>query len=150
MGHSKGNDIVSVMEMLNMGRDHPMLRDEIYCQLVKQTTNCPERGALVKAFKLLYLCLSSFAISPEVSLVVLSKISQFAKPQGFSAFRTCLCCFLLCVERSLDDCTVGEIAAACFVEWKKNNEVGPSQPYIQQAQVERIMVCFVTPSAAPL
>ena len=46
--------------VVSAGHSQAALRDEIYCQLIKQTTDCPKKDSALLGFKLIYLCLSAF------------------------------------------------------------------------------------------
>lgn len=58
----------------------PLLRDEVYCQLIKQTTANPSADSQLLGLKLLYLCLSSFQPSPALKPCLWSHLAQFAHP----------------------------------------------------------------------
>ncbi len=60
------------------GMGSPLLRDEIFCLLIKQTTGNPSPDSMLLALKLLYLCCSSFAPSSALRPCLLSHIAQFA------------------------------------------------------------------------
>ena len=97
-----GNKIDVAMHILELGRNHYILRDEIYAQIIKQCNECHDEIALILASKLLYLCLSSFKSSKEMSLIILSKICQYAKStNSFHSFRN-----------------ISEIMTNCYKQWK--------------------------------
>mmetsp|Transcript_27438 Transcript_27438/g.32442 ORF Transcript_27438/g.32442 Transcript_27438/m.32442 type:complete len:2067 (+) Transcript_27438:95-6295(+) len=50
-------------EILRVALEHPALKDEIYCLLLKQLTENPNPGSEAKALDLLQICLQSFAPS---------------------------------------------------------------------------------------
>ena len=52
-------------ELVQRGIEELLLRDEIYCQLMKQTTRHPKKENRRKGLRLLSICLSCFAPSPE-------------------------------------------------------------------------------------
>lgn len=77
-------------EILKMGRDEPLLRDEIYLQMIKQTTGNPEIPSVVHGLQLMYLCLSTFAPSSDIKMFLFSHLAIFARreypmvPIGFN------------------------------------------------------------------
>eukprot|EP01083_Nonionella_stella_P034899 95413_1 len=103
-----GNKMDAATHILEVGKSHPILRDEIYSQMIKQITDCDDSEdgiELVLGFKLFYICLSSFNSSKEMSLIILSKLCQHAEcTQSFVSFRN-----------------VPEIATNCIKAWKKMN-----------------------------
>lgn len=54
-------------EIVQEGLDEVLLRDEIYCQLIKQTNNNPKSGSMLKGFELMGLCVACFTGSPSFS-----------------------------------------------------------------------------------
>jgi hypothetical protein len=67
-------------EVILLGFNEPSIRDEIYCQLIKQTTQNPSPSSLLLGLKLLYLCISTIAPSTFVAPALLSHLSTFAHP----------------------------------------------------------------------
>lgn len=74
-------------KILQWGFQYPVLRDEIYCQIMKQTTRNPSfkrktvRGC-VMGWKLLYLCLCYFRPSLELSVVILDHCTLCLSSSG--------------------------------------------------------------------
>lgn len=128
MRHTKSDDsskYESVFSIIELGTKHINLRDEIYCQIIKQINECPTKGVLLASlFKLLYLCLSVFKCSHELSLIIVSTISEHAKPKGFSSFRS-----------------VSEIAAKCYKQWKVLTTVGPANNMLTRKDIKNILDC---------
>ncbi|KAK2962823.1 putative MyTH4 domain containing protein [Blattamonas nauphoetae] len=56
-----------IQTVLETGQKTPILRDELYCQIIKQATNCPNKQYRVQGFELLALACGSFA--PSASLL---------------------------------------------------------------------------------
>ena len=63
--------LMLVVSHLLVGVNEPLLRDEIYCQLIKQTTNNPAGESIVLGFKLMYLCMATFPPSKELARYIL-------------------------------------------------------------------------------
>jgi len=69
-------------EILLLGIDKPELRDELYCQLVKQLTNNPVRPSEIRGWKLMALCLQCFPPTKDFELYLGQFIVYFvAKPK---------------------------------------------------------------------
>mgnify|MGYP002403097732 CR=1 FL=1 len=66
---------------MRVGVSEPLLRDEVYCQLIKQTTKNPNQRSLLLGLKLLWLCASCFPPSPELYPFLLSHLATFAHSQ---------------------------------------------------------------------
>eukprot|EP01097_Dermamoeba_algensis_P005188 TRINITY_DN3298_c0_g1_i1.p1 TRINITY_DN3298_c0_g1~~TRINITY_DN3298_c0_g1_i1.p1 ORF type:complete len:1335 (+),score=354.39 TRINITY_DN3298_c0_g1_i1:147-4007(+) len=56
---------VLAREVLQTGIQEPLLRDEIYCQLIKQMTSNPTLASVDKGWRLMKLCLQTFPPSSE-------------------------------------------------------------------------------------
>uniref|UniRef100_A0A7S0H256 Uncharacterized protein n=1 Tax=Amorphochlora amoebiformis TaxID=1561963 RepID=A0A7S0H256_9EUKA len=65
--------------VVSAGHSEPALRDEIFCQLIKQTTETPKNEWQLLGFRLIYLCLSAF-MPVRCAPVLLSHLARFAKP----------------------------------------------------------------------
>ena len=65
-------------EVVLVGVNERVMRDEILCQLVKQTTENRNQASLLLGLKLLYLALSTFSPSPALSPFILSHLALFA------------------------------------------------------------------------
>lgn len=57
---------------------HTQLRDEAYCQLIKQTSGNPNREALIMTWRLLFVCLCIFAPSKKFAPFLMSHIAWYA------------------------------------------------------------------------
>ncbi len=86
-------------EIIDLGRKEPLFRDEIYCQLMKQTSQNPNSDSLIKGWRLMYLCLSNFPISKEMSSFLLSHMAATAHTElpvdlGFQSLKDlCTNCY---------------------------------------------------------
>ena len=74
--------------ILTICKKIPRLRDELFAQLIKQTTSNTSSKSQILCYKLIYLCLSAFLPSTEMCLILFSHLSQTAKSSGFSGFET--------------------------------------------------------------
>lgn len=61
----KGKDYKLIQELVQLGVDNIPMRDEIYCQICKQTTNNPRRESILKGWQLLLFCVGAFAPSKD-------------------------------------------------------------------------------------
>eukprot|EP00457_Paulinella_chromatophora_P000196 gb/GEZN01000196.1/.p1 GENE.gb/GEZN01000196.1/~~gb/GEZN01000196.1/.p1 ORF type:complete len:1849 (-),score=405.96 gb/GEZN01000196.1/:204-5750(-) len=56
----------------------PLLRDEVFAQIVKQTTSNPSDDSVLMGFKLLYMCLQCFRPGPQLMPVINSHLASAA------------------------------------------------------------------------
>lgn len=76
---SKGADPSTfVQSIVQTGIDVSGLRDEIFCQLCKQTTGNPSRESMLKGWELIHFCLICFQPSQEFSGHLLRFIKEIA------------------------------------------------------------------------
>eukprot|EP01114_Cavostelium_apophysatum_P016197 TRINITY_DN4552_c1_g1_i1.p1 TRINITY_DN4552_c1_g1~~TRINITY_DN4552_c1_g1_i1.p1 ORF type:complete len:1671 (-),score=460.55 TRINITY_DN4552_c1_g1_i1:15-4412(-) len=73
---SKTFESGTAQQILSNGLELPELRDEIYCQLVKQATRNPKAEHAWKIWELLTFCLSTFAPSPTLQPYLASYLFQ--------------------------------------------------------------------------
>jgi len=64
--------------VLQQAIQEPQLRPEIYCQLVKQTTQCKSEFSLLRTWKLMLLCMHAFEPEGEVKKCILSHAAKHA------------------------------------------------------------------------
>ncbi|MES1907960.1 MAG: hypothetical protein MHM6MM_000984 [Cercozoa sp. M6MM] len=96
-------------EVVSLGMSEPALRNEIFMQLIKQTTNNPSAQSCVRGWKVLYLCLGAFTPSAQVfGPCLLSHLAVFADPRPRQ-----LCSFD----------TLKEAAASCFLQWQLTKQI---------------------------
>ncbi len=76
---SGGVPSAAACALLARGVAHPGLRNEIYCQLMKQTSRCSDAGRLEKGWRLLYLCLRHFPPGRDLAPYLLSHVTQAAR-----------------------------------------------------------------------
>ena len=91
-------------EVVLVGVNERVMRDEILCQLIKQTTENRNQASTLLGLKLLYLCLSTFSPSPSLSPFILSHLALFAMaalPAGGVGFSS-----------------VDELATNCWLVWE--------------------------------
>mmetsp|Transcript_14919 Transcript_14919/g.23763 ORF Transcript_14919/g.23763 Transcript_14919/m.23763 type:complete len:255 (+) Transcript_14919:156-920(+) len=67
------------LAVVTTGHAEPSLRDEIFCQLIKQTTQTPKVEWQLLGFRLIYLCLSAF-MPEKASQQLLAHIALYANP----------------------------------------------------------------------
>jgi hypothetical protein len=68
-------------EVVYKGLEEPLLRDEIFLQLIKQTTKNPSAESTLLGWKLIYLCLKTFPpLTEEMKGILLSHIAEIANP----------------------------------------------------------------------
>jgi len=63
----------------------PLLRDEIYCQLVKQTTKNPNSTSNARGWELLVLCSTIFRVHSDYESVLLKHLSTYNFVLDFDA-----------------------------------------------------------------
>jgi hypothetical protein len=110
-------------EVVFRGLEEPLLRDEIYCQLVKQTTKNPSMESLCLGWKLIFLCLSTFPpASEELEKILLSHIAGVANSK---------------IQKYMPFDTVDNIASNCFVALQKIIANGPRKdpPSLEEIRV---------------
>jgi len=67
-------------EIIQLGLQEELLRDEIYCQLIKQTSLNPSPDSKELGFKLMYLCLSTFPPTKAFKPYLLSHLAILTHP----------------------------------------------------------------------
>lgn len=106
-------------EILFRGREEPNLRDEIFCQIIKQTSENPQEASLLRGWKLLFLALVTFHPNSDlVRKIILSHVAQVATPL---------------IPKHLSFDTLENIAANCYLQLQKNED-----PDVEVPTVERI------------
>jgi hypothetical protein len=65
---SKGKEIRLIQDIIQMGIDVEPIRDEIYCQLIKQTTKNPKPESARLGWEVISLCCGAFLPSEEFQL----------------------------------------------------------------------------------
>lgn len=68
-------------EVVSLGKEQKELRDEIFCQLIKQTTLNPSEESTILGLKLMYMCISTFVPSTPMVPFVMSHLALFAHLQ---------------------------------------------------------------------
>lgn len=74
----KGKDSKLIQELVQLGINTIQMRDEIYCQICKQTTNNPRRESIIKGWQLLLFCVGAFAPSKDFSSYLHKFINDMA------------------------------------------------------------------------
>jgi len=79
--HYHAYPVTLAYEVVNTGVNEELLRDEIFCQLIKQTTKNPSLDSRLLGWKLLYLCVSTFWPSQELKPILVSHLAAHAPPK---------------------------------------------------------------------
>lgn len=104
-------------EVVTRGHEEPFLRDEIYAQLIKQTTECENSQSAVFGWKLMYMCLMTFKPSDDMSEALISHIASHADPRMPVGFES-----------------IGSAAARCYYMWDivRESAPRPSPPTLEE------------------
>lgn len=106
------------------GLERIELRDELYCQTIRQTHKNPEPESLVKAWSVMCLCSAAFSASKTLHKYVVSY-----------------------VRKHLGDPTVGKYAKICFSQLRKPRVMArkypPSAMEILSVQILSPLVCKI-------
>lgn len=65
----------TIQHMIKLGLDRIELRDEIFCQLIRQTNENPDDSVLIQAWVLMCLCTAAFSPSKSLHKVRLFRIA---------------------------------------------------------------------------
>jgi len=103
-------------QVLTSAEKEPLLRDEVYAQLIKQTTNHPISESEIYGWKLIYLCLLAFAPGQHMKPVLLSHIAASA-PADY--------------PESYGWKTISDFAFHCWAALKKEPTGTPNMDFIQ-------------------
>jgi len=72
--------LILAEELLTKSLENPWLRDEIYCQLIKQVTANPSEESATKGWQLMACCLETFPPQSEFENYLEMFLRTFAKP----------------------------------------------------------------------
>lgn len=113
-------------EILQRGLDEPLLRDEIYVQLIKQTTMNPNPRSLLLGWKLIYLCLLTFAPEEDdTRKCLLSHIAEIANPN---------------MSKYVGLDTAPNVASNCYMALEQLLRAGPPKTMLSVQQITDITV----------
>lgn len=68
------------MDIIQQGVANPWLRDEVYVQLCRQTTENPKRESLIRGWELMAICLSFIPPSPTFQPALLGYMNRHRDP----------------------------------------------------------------------
>mmetsp|Transcript_21476 Transcript_21476/g.31947 ORF Transcript_21476/g.31947 Transcript_21476/m.31947 type:complete len:1779 (+) Transcript_21476:65-5401(+) len=142
--------------VVSAGHAEPALRDEIFCQLIKQTTETPKEEWQMLGFKLLYLCLSAF-MPKRCTPVLLSHIAMYCNPDFEEKLPDTItsvqdiathCLRLFIANRQLEEMELRSNynSSTGLKEEKKGNgeESSEKQLYVTLAMVRRVTKGIMT------
>eukprot|EP00477_Mikrocytos_mackini_P000867 GAHX01000930.1.p1 GENE.GAHX01000930.1~~GAHX01000930.1.p1 ORF type:complete len:665 (-),score=151.63 GAHX01000930.1:1268-3262(-) len=110
------------LQLIQYCKKEPLLRDELFAQLIKQSTQNPDRRSELIIWKLIYIFLTSFLPSTEMMLILLSHIVTVSSTRGFAGFST-----------------VPEVARNCYIIWKQKMERAVKQQYWSIISIWRLL-----------
>jgi len=115
--------ITLAYEVVNTGVNEELLRDEIFCQLIKQTTKNPSVDSQTLGWKLLYLCVSTFWPSEELRTILVSHLAAHAPPE--------------INKREFGFNTIADLAYYCYIALHDNSPPVNNEPPSMQ-DIEKI------------
>jgi hypothetical protein len=119
------------LEILLIGGKEPLLRDEIYCELIKQTTKNPNSESVLAGLKLFYLAIATFKPSDDLMSIIMSHLSQFAHN-------------LIPKEMSFQ--SAADVASNCFIVYEAQTKKLSGAEYNDLptvAEIEKIRAGFL-------
>lgn len=100
--------ITLALDLLKTCQEEPILCDELYCQIIKQTSRNPSVESLLLGWKLMYLCLNVFnPKNADLENVIRSHIVDIANPK---------------VQKYMPFDTVQNVASNCWLALRKSKE----------------------------
>ncbi|XP_058129012.1 hornerin isoform X2 [Anopheles coustani] len=75
-----------VIDIISMAAEQPQLRDELYIQICRQTTENPSRDSLIRGWELMAICLSFVPPSPTFQPALLGYINRHRDPSFATSF----------------------------------------------------------------
>mmetsp|Transcript_26353 Transcript_26353/g.42683 ORF Transcript_26353/g.42683 Transcript_26353/m.42683 type:complete len:764 (-) Transcript_26353:552-2843(-) len=94
------------------------LRDEVYCQLVKQTTNNPDATSTLRGWELLAMCAGLFPPSSKLEKYLLSYMRRTTENQPYPG--------------------VGKLAEYALLRVRKSTELGPRKEVPTDMEIESV------------
>jgi len=107
-------------EVVNTGVNEELLRDEIFCQLIKQTSKNPSIDSCLLGWKLMYLCVSTFWPSDELRPCVLSHLAAHAPSK--------------ITQKEFGFNTEAELAYHCYVAMDETSPPAGEPPSMQDIE----------------
>ncbi|XP_014662734.1 PREDICTED: unconventional myosin-VIIa-like [Priapulus caudatus] len=85
-GEVKQDDNAVVRHIVARCIENEALRDEVYCQLMRQTNGCPSQDALLRGWEMMTFCASCFSPSKSLSKYLISYLKKHCNVEALSKY----------------------------------------------------------------